>query len=73
MGDMRTKITQQLPAVILTSHTMGLGVIRALGRMGVPIIVFYYENKDFGYLSKYVVEKNYVSHAEKSEDELSIN
>jgi D-aspartate ligase len=69
MGNMPTKIKQLIPAVVLTSHTMGLGVIRALGKMGVPIIVFYYEKIDFGYLSKYVQGKSFVANPERNEDE----
>ena len=44
------------PAIILSTHTMGLGVIRALGMKGVPIIALYYDNADMGYVSKYVEE-----------------
>ncbi|MDW7679970.1 MAG: hypothetical protein SCK70_05365, partial [bacterium] len=66
---MRTKVTKLIPAVVLTSHTMGLGVIRALGKMGVPIIVFYYEKFDFGYLSKYVQKKHLIPHPEKFEEQ----
>ncbi|ABK16654.1 ATP-grasp protein [Syntrophobacter fumaroxidans] len=45
------------PAIVLSSHTIGLGVIRALGRMGVPVTVFYYREEDMGYLSKHVRRK----------------
>lgn len=57
------------PAIVLSSHTIGLGVIRALGVMGVPIIAVYYEKHDMGYVSRYVKEKIYASHPEKNEDE----
>lgn len=57
------------PAIVLSTHTMGLGVIRALGIMGVPIIAVYYDNGDMGYVSKYVKEKVYAPHPEKSEDQ----
>jgi predicted ATP-grasp superfamily ATP-dependent carboligase len=56
------------PAIVLSTNTMGLGVIRALGSMGVPIIAMYYDKGDTGYLSKYVQERVYVPHPEKSED-----
>lgn len=59
----------RIPAIVLSSHTIGLGVIRALGIMGVPVIAVYYEKHDMGYVSKYVKEKLYVSHPEKNEDE----
>ena len=69
MGIMRTKNKKLVPAAILTSHTIGLGVIRALGKMGVPIYVFYYEPFDFGYLSKFVNKKIFAHHPEKSEQQ----
>ena len=57
-----------LPAIILSSHTMGLGVIRALGQMGVPSVVFYHEKRDMGYVSKYVRERYYVPHPERDQE-----
>jgi len=57
------------PAIVLSTHTMGLGVIRALGIMGVPIIAVCYDDGDMGYVSKYVKEKVYAPHPEKSEDQ----
>ena len=59
-----------VPAIIIGTHTMGLGVIRALGKRGVPIVAVYYNrNKDMGYASKYVTHKVYAPHPERSEDE----
>jgi len=57
------------PAIVLSSHTMGLGLIRALGQKGVPSVVFYHEKRDMGYVSKYVQERIYVPHPEKSQEE----
>jgi predicted ATP-grasp superfamily ATP-dependent carboligase len=58
------------PAIVLSSHTMGLAVIRALGVMGVPIVVVVYEEKeDMGCTSKYVREKIPALHPEKFEDQ----
>jgi len=57
------------PAIVLSTNTMGLGVIRALGNMGVPIVAVYYDARDMGYVSKYVKECVYAPHPEKSEDE----
>ncbi|MBS4062752.1 MAG: hypothetical protein KG029_20320 [Bacteroidetes bacterium] len=58
------------PAIVLATHTMGLGVIRALGKMGVPIVAVYYDrHKDMGYVSKYVKHQVYVPHPEQAEDE----
>ncbi|MFX0132636.1 MAG: hypothetical protein ACFFDN_03215 [Candidatus Hodarchaeota archaeon] len=59
----------KIPAVILSSHTTGLAVIRALGQMGVPIIVIYYEKIDMGQVSKYVKERIFAPHPEKFEKE----
>ena len=56
------------PAIVLSTHIMGLGVIRALGIMGVPIMAVYYNKGDMGYFSKYVKEKIYAPHPEKDED-----
>lgn len=57
------------PAIVLSSYTMGLGVIRALGRMGVPIVAVYYDKKDMGYVSKYVKEKIQSPHPERAESD----
>lgn len=58
------------PAIILGGHVMGLAVIRALGSMGVPIVVLVSDEKeDMGYVSKYVTEKIPAPHPEKSEDQ----
>ena len=58
------------PAIVLASHTMGLAVIRALGIMGVPIVVVVYEEKeDMGCVSKYVRESISAPHPEKFEDQ----
>lgn len=63
------KKSEMIPAIVLSSHTIGLGVIRALGIMGVPIIAVYYEKQDMGYVSKYVKEKIYAPHPGKYEDQ----
>ncbi len=57
------------PAVVIGTHTMGLGVIRALGRMGVPIIAVYYNQSDMGYVSKYVQEAIHCPHPELNTDQ----
>jgi len=67
---MLTKNSKLVPAVVLSCHTIGLGVIRGLGVMGVPIVAVSYEKKyDMGYLSKYVKERIYTPHPEKHEKE----
>lgn len=61
------------PAIVLATHTMGLGVIRALGRMGVPIVAVYYDrHKDMGYVSKYVTHQVYISNPEQAEEEFLV-
>ncbi len=58
-----------IPVIVLGSHVMGLAVIRALGCMGIPIIVLVYDQpEEMGYVSKYVTEIITVPHPEKSED-----
>lgn len=58
---------QMKPAVILGTHTMGLGVIRALGVMGVPVVAVYYNREDMGYVSRYVSERFHFPHPEHDE------
>jgi predicted ATP-grasp superfamily ATP-dependent carboligase len=41
--------------VVLGCHKLGLGVIRALGKMGVPVFGAYYNPNDMGYASRYVL------------------
>jgi predicted ATP-grasp superfamily ATP-dependent carboligase len=48
---------------------MGLGVIRALGRMGVPVVAVHFNPKDMGYTSRYVTEAIHTVHPEHHEDE----
>jgi predicted ATP-grasp superfamily ATP-dependent carboligase len=68
---MATKPDNQsiLPAVVLSTHNTGLAVIRALGKNGVPIIAVYYENRDMGYVSKYVKHKVAAPHPEQAQEE----
>lgn len=56
------------PALVLSAHTMGLGVIRALGMMGVPVVAFTYNDKDMGTVSRYVTERIRVPHPEQHEE-----
>lgn len=45
-----------IPAVVLSTHTTGLAVIRSLGRMNVPVTAVTYQDVDMGFVSKYVNE-----------------
>jgi D-aspartate ligase len=56
-----------IPAVVIGTHTMGLGVIRALGRMDVPVIALHYRDDDMGFVSKFVRESIQIPHPESEE------
>jgi D-aspartate ligase len=57
------------PALVLGSHTVGLGITRALGSMGVPVVAVQYDDRDMGHVSKYVTHSMRAPHPETSEDE----
>ncbi len=59
----------KIPAIVISSHVTGLGVVRALGLKGVPVIGVYYDKDDMWYVSKYVKEKIYAPHPEKDEEQ----
>jgi len=42
------------PAIVLGAETAGLGVVRALGRHGVPVVVLHYGATDTAHRSRYV-------------------
>lgn len=63
------KTSARVPAVVVGTYTMGLAVIRALGEEGVPVIAVYYDERDMGYLSRYVIEKFRAPHPVKQEIE----
>jgi predicted ATP-grasp superfamily ATP-dependent carboligase len=56
------------PAVVISSYTMGLGVIRGLGSMGVPVVVVRYDPHDMGHVSRHVREVIDAPHPERSEE-----
>lgn len=57
------------PAVVVSTHTMGLGVSRALSMMNVPVTAVYYDENDMGFVSRYVSEKIFAPHPEKQQNE----
>jgi predicted ATP-grasp superfamily ATP-dependent carboligase len=57
------------PAIVLGAHKIGLGIIRSLGREGVPVCSVYYHDKDMGQVSKYVIGKYRCPHPEKDEEQ----
>jgi predicted ATP-grasp superfamily ATP-dependent carboligase len=60
--------SKMLPAAVLSTHNTGLAVIRALGEKGVPIIAVFYENRDMGYVSRYVKHKVFAPHPEQAQE-----
>lgn len=56
-----------IPAIVLSAHTSGLAVIRALGKHNIPVIVVSYEDHDMGIVSRYVKEVYRSPHPEQDE------
>ena len=61
--------TEPVPAIVLSTHNTGLGVTRALGENGVPVIAVYYQRRDMGYVSRYVRHKAAAAHPEHAESD----
>ncbi len=57
------------PALVLSCHTTGLGVIRALGAAGIPVVALFYDDNDMGQVSRYCVERLRVPHPAQREEE----
>ncbi|WP_455208412.1 carboxylate--amine ligase [Kaarinaea lacus] len=57
------------PAIVLSGHTMALGVVRALGEKGVPVVIVHYDERDMGHVSKYVTHQIQSPHPEKNQSE----
>jgi D-aspartate ligase len=60
------------PAIVLSGHTAALGIVRSLGRLGVPVVLVHYGDHDFAGLSRYVSLNLHAPHPEYSEDEFII-
>jgi len=56
-------------AIIIYTHIVGIAIIRALGRRGVPVVAFYYSANEVGYLSRYVRERVRVPDPRKAEND----
>jgi D-aspartate ligase len=54
--------------IVIYSHIVGLAVIRALGRLGIPIIVLHYLPVEMGYVSKHVLHSHRISAPQTDED-----
>lgn len=57
------------PAIVLSGHTMALGVVRALGENGVPVVMIHYDERDMGHVSKYITQQIQSPHPEKNQSE----
>jgi predicted ATP-grasp superfamily ATP-dependent carboligase len=68
VGVLLSEMSRLTPAVVLSSHTAGIGVIRALGSKGVPVTCFYYESGDMGYVSRYIAKAIQAPHPELHEE-----
>lgn len=55
------------PAIVIFSHVVGLAVIRALGRMGVPVVALHYRESEMAHLSRFVKERIRVPDPGKAE------
>ena len=54
-----------VPAVVVATHVMGLGVIRSLGIMGIPVIAVSFNRNDMGQYSRYVLKRFSICHPEE--------
>ena len=45
------------PALVLSGYTMGLGVVRALGEAGVPVVAVHYADTDVAHVSRWVTDR----------------
>lgn len=52
------------PAIVISGHTMGLGVVRALAQMGVPVVMLHHDPRDMAHVSKYIDKALRVPHPE---------
>lgn len=66
-ADVRGSLTARA-AIILSCHTIGLAVIRALGTKGVPILAVHFNKTDMGQVSRYVNESFAAPHPEGDEE-----
>ena len=63
---MKIRTTQEsTPVLILSAHTIALGVVRALSAKGIPLYLVSYEKKDMAHKSKHVKETFFLPHPEK--------
>ena len=56
------------PTIILSAHTMALGVVRSLGTQGVPLVVVHYDPRDMAQRSRYATQTLAAPHPLQDED-----
>ncbi len=54
------------PVLILSAHTIALGMVRSLSSLGIPIYLVSYDKKDMAYKSKYIAGHYTLPHPEHS-------
>ena len=55
---------QKTPVLILSAHTIALGLARAIGSQGIPVYLVSYDSKDMAYKSKYIRDHFVLPHPE---------
>ena len=55
------------PVIILSAHTMALGVVKALGRQNVPLLVVHYDQRDMAQRSRYATQTLAAPHPQEDE------
>ena len=57
------------PVLVLSAHTIALGVVQSLGPKGIPLYLVSFDEKDMAYKSKYVRECFYLPHPERNSND----
>ena len=64
---MRAGVAVTTTAIVVSGSTHGLGVVRSLGRMGVPVVVVSYDRRDVASRSRYAGQVIGAPHPDKDE------
>jgi len=62
-------INNKLPVLVLSGHTIALGVVRSLGSNGVPVYLVSYDKKDMAQKSRYLIGSFVLPHPEKNTED----
>ena len=57
------------PVLVLSAHTLALGLVRSLGPKEIPLYLVSYDKKDMAYKSKYVRECYYLPYPERNSND----